>query len=102
MKIIGYIIVEGEYPSDLEEEVRGRIDKDWQPSGGPFLRQHANGEVTYLQAMVKYDGAPERVTVYNNVVTTRDASDDTTPLLSGLPIERIWNTPEEDEAWKDL
>lgn len=53
-KIIDYKIVEA-VPAQLAAQVKGNIFAGWHPLGGVAHSQGDNGQVKWIQAMVRYE-----------------------------------------------
>jgi hypothetical protein len=49
-----YDLVEG-FPEEVTTKVNNRLNKDWELSGGPFLRKTKDGNEVVVQCMIRYE-----------------------------------------------
>lgn len=53
-KVNGYVIVEGNDPTDLVRKVNELIQADWHPIGGPVIFDSSEGK-SIFQALVTFE-----------------------------------------------
>ena len=54
-KIVEYVVLVKSTPERLEDLVNIKLIDDWQPLGGVSTLMKPNGDIFYIQALVKYE-----------------------------------------------
>ena len=58
-KIVEYIVVVKSTPERLTDLVNTKLMDDWQPLGGVSTLVKPNGDIYFIQALVKYEEPQE-------------------------------------------
>ena len=58
-KIVEYIVVVKSTPERLDDLVNMQLLNDWQPLGGVSTLVKPNGDIYFIQALVKYEEPQE-------------------------------------------
>ena len=58
-KIVDYIVLVKSTPEKLEDLVNIKLIDDWQPLGGVSTLVKPNGDIYFIQALVKYEEPQE-------------------------------------------
>ena len=58
-KIVEYVVLVKSTPERLEDLVNMKLIDDWQPLGGVSTLVKPNGDIYFIQALVKYEESQE-------------------------------------------
>ena len=58
-KIVEYVVLVKSTPERLEDLVNMKLIDDWQPLGGVSTLVKPNGDIYFIQALVKYKESQE-------------------------------------------
>ena len=58
-KIVEYVVIVKSTPERLEDTVNMQLLNDWQPLGGVSTLVKPNGDIYFVQALVKYEEPQE-------------------------------------------
>ena len=58
-KIVEYVVIVKSTPERLDDTVNMQLLNDWQPLGGVSTLVKPNGDIYFIQALVKYEEPQE-------------------------------------------
>ena len=58
-KIVEYVVIVKSTPERLDDLVNVKLIDDWQPLGGVSTLVQPNGDIYFIQALVKYEEPQE-------------------------------------------